>query len=582
MTHPVARRGLVAVLAVLALALSGCVALPTSGPVVQTRGTDHADTRRASDIDARPPDPGASRTEVVAGFLDAMTAWPVQTSVAKEYLTDEAAAGWDPEQETIIYSDSLPVREQAGTVSVQLASADRLDAVGAWRGAATAEELSLDFRVTIEDGEYRIADPIDALVVPASWFRQRYRQVSLYYFDPLAQILVPEPVFVPEGDQLATSLVSGLLTGPPPLAQGVVRSFLPAGLSVGLSVPVDDDGIADIALVGEGAVTSPKEAELMLAQLAWTLRQDPSVTALRVSVDGADLPLPDGVSEYSVDAAASYGPAGPGGGRALHGLAQGRLVGGTVDGELEPVTGAFGDEGAGLVAVAVTPDSEWAAAVDLGGRRVRRAPVRETTSQPTPQTLLTGGAYARPTWDNAGRLWVLERRGADAVVWLVEDDRVRPVRVPGITGTRARELVVSRDGTRLVGVVRTPDGDRVVGARVMVGTDGEVRARRPFVVRPPEGSRVADLAWAGPIRVALLTRTAPDSPFEVDVVAADGATVGVEPLSTIVTGKVLGLAASPVEDAPMFAVYADRYVDLVRQESHDAGPAGLTQLDYAG
>ncbi|TNM42746.1 hypothetical protein FHP29_06970 [Nocardioides albidus] len=583
---PRSRRTTAGVFAPLAVALAvlcGCTALPTSGPVVQSRGTDHGDSHRASDIDARPPLDGASRVEVVAGFLDAMTAWPVQTSVAKQYLTDEAAAGWNPRQETLIYSDSLPVRESSGTVSVQLTAADRLDAAGAWRGAVGSEELTLDFQVSVEDGEYRIVDPPDALVVPASWFRQRYHQVSLYYFDQMAQILVPEPVFVPEGDQLATSLVSGLLAGPPPLAQGVVRSFVPSGLSIGLSVPVDEAGVADISLAGEAQSVTAEQAELMLAQLAWTLRQDPSVTALRVTLDGSALPLPGGVSQYSVDAAAAYGPAGPGGSKSLYAVSQGRLLAGSRDTDLDPVTGVLGDEGAGVVAVAVSPDNEQAAAVDRGGRRVRLATVDESTSQPAAQVLLDGGDYARPSWDNAGRLWVLERRPGGAVVWLYDGEGVRTVQVPGITGTRARELAVSRDGTRLVAVVRTAEVDAVVGARLLVGGRGQVRrAGRPFVVRAPEGSKITDLAWAGPTRVAVLTATAPGRLYEVDVVAADGATVGVDVVSTIVNGEVLGLAASPVEDAPMYAVYADRFVDIVRQESHDIGPDGISQLDYAG
>ena len=419
-----------------------------------------------------------------------------------------------------------------------------------------AEELTLDFRVTVQDGEYRITDPPDALVVPASWFRQRYHQVSLYYFDPVAKILVPEPVFVPEGDQLATSLVAGLLAGPPPLAQGVVRSFLPSGLSVGLSVPVSDAGVADISLVGEAQSVTSEQAGLMLAQLAWTLRQDPSVTALRVSVDGSPLPLPGGVAQYSVDAAATYGPAGPGGGKTLYGISQGRLVSGAQDTDLDPVTGVFGDEGAGLTAIAVSPDNEEVAGVDAGGRRVRLAHVQQSTSEPAAQVLLDGGSYARPTWDHAGRLWVLERRASGAVVWLYDGAQLRTVRVPGITGPRARSLVVSRDGTRLVGVVRVSgQGDQVVGARVFLNGRGQVaRAGRPFVVRAPEGSAVIDIAWASPVRVALLTASVPGNLYEVDVVAVDGATVGVDVLSTIVTGEVLGLAASPVEDAPMYAV----------------------------
>lgn len=562
--------------------LGGCVSLPTEGPIVERNVSDPEDDRQASDIDARPPIEGASRTEVVSGFLDAMTAWPIQTSVAKKYLTDAAAAQWNPERETIVYSDTLPVREVGGEVAVELTAADSLDAVGGWRGPMRADQLSMDFRVTVEDGEFRIVDPKDALIVPATWFQQRYRQVSLYYFDPLAQIMVPEPVFVPEGDQLATSLVSGLLAGPPPLARGVVRSFLPPGLSVGLSVPVDENGVAQITLVGDAPKVTTEEAELMLAQLAWTLRQDVDITALRVTVGGFDLPLPGGASQYPVTGGQGFDPAGAQASTLLFGLSRGRLIWGT-PGNLVPATGPFGVAAAGVVAVAARLDAERVAVVDRGGSRVRIGPVRETANDGPSRTVLVGGTYARPSWDAAGRLWVLERRSSGAVVWLVEGARVRPVRVPGVTGELAQQLMVSRDGTRLAAVVRTGRGDEVVAARVVIDGRGRVaRARSSYVVHAATGGQITDMAWTGPIRIGLLTPTAPGALSEIDVVAADGATLGVDELSTVVSGELIGLAGAPPDGSPMLAVYADRYVDVVAQDEYDTGNATLSQLDYAG
>lgn len=577
------RRWVVPVLCVLALLLSGCVSLPTEGPVVDSDVIDADDTRQASDIDARPPSAGASRSEVVSGFLDAMTAWPVQTNVAKKYLTGEAAAGWNPERETVVYNDiPLAPREAGNTVRVRLGAADALDGAGAWRGALSGDQLDLSFRLTVEDGEFRIADPADALVVPASWFQQRYRQVSLYFFDPIAQILVPEPVFVPQGDQLATSLVAGLLAGPPPRARGVVRSFVPSGLSVGLSVPVDERGVADINLVGDAPRLTAEESELMLAQLAWTLRQDPAIRALRVSVGGDGLQIPGGASQFPVDGGQAFDPAGDKATTLLFGVTRGRMVWGS-SGNLVAATGPFGDQGSSIEAIAARPDADVAAAVDADGHRVRIAPVRARQgTSAVPRTILSGGTYTRPSWDFAGRLWVLDRRRTGARVLLVEDDRVREVEVEGISGRDARALVVSRDGTRLVSVVRTPAGDEVVGVRVAISGRGRVaRTEAPFLIREAEGTVIDDVAWASPIRVGLLTTTAPGSLYEVDVVAADGATVGVDILSTIVSGRLLGLAAAPSVGTSMFAVYADRYVDMVDQEEYADG-VPLTQLDYAG
>lgn len=577
------RRRFAVLLPALVLVLGGCVSLPTEGPVVDSEVGDVEDTRRASDIDARPPAKGASRLEVVTGFLDAMTAWPIRTSVAKQYLTEEAAAAWNPEAATVVYSDALPAQEAGGAVEVELTSADGLDDVGGWRGAVPADDLTLRFRVTIEDGEYRIVDPQDALVVPATWFQQRYRQVSLYYFDPIAQILVPEPVFVPLGEQLATSLVSSLLAGPPPRARGLVRSFLPSGLSVGLSVPVDDAGVADVDLVGDAPRLTAEEAELMLAQLAWTLRQVSGISAVRVTVGGVDLPIPGGASQYPLSAAVEFDPAGDKATSLLFGLSRGRLVWGS-PGKLVPATGPFGEESAAVEALAARPDAEVVAAVDREGRRVRVGPVRRgSEGDAGARTILSGGTYARPTWDVAGRLWVLDRRSTGARVWVVENGRPREVSVAGISGTDARQLVVSRDGTRLVAVVRSAAGDAVLGARVQINGRGRVDSvRGQFVVRAAEGTVIDDVVWTSPTRVGLLTPTAPGSLYEVDVVAADGASFGVDALSTIVTGKLIGLAASPVPDSPVFAVYADRYVDLVDQETQRAGDMLLTQLDNAG
>ena len=89
-----------------------------------------------------------------------------------------------------------------------------------------------------EDDEWRIASAIDALIVPDTWFNDRYRPASVYYLDPTASILVPEQVFV-RSDQVTGSLVqrAARRPGAGPL-DDVVRSFVPQGLTSGLSVPV--------------------------------------------------------------------------------------------------------------------------------------------------------------------------------------------------------------------------------------------------------------------------------------------------------------------------------------------------------
>ena len=305
-----ARRWGVTLVALLAVLLSaGCVRLPESGPVVTTRSDGNLNDDPGIYIDPKPPRPGDSAPDIVKGFLDAMTATPIQTNVARQFLTKDAQASWNPELGTITYADASPPRG-GYRVSVTLSGADRLDARGGWQGAVPRGEETLTFPMVMEDGELRIAEAPNALVVPESWFEQRFRQVSLYFFDPTAQILVPEPVFVPRGEQLATSLVKGLLRGPEQELTQVSRSFIPAGLTFGLSVPVSADGVADISLRGDAANQTPQAIELMLAQFAWTLRQESEIRRFRVSVGGQPIQLPGGAREISVGEGAQYDPTG--------------------------------------------------------------------------------------------------------------------------------------------------------------------------------------------------------------------------------------------------------------------------------
>ncbi|UUZ58123.1 hypothetical protein [Nocardioides sp. B-3] len=81
--------------------------------------------------------------------------------------------------------------------------------------------------------------------MPATWFEDFFRRMSLYFFDPTAQILVPEPVFVPSGEQLASSLVGGLLDDPTSDPR-ITRTFMPPGFTYDLSVPITAAGIAEV------------------------------------------------------------------------------------------------------------------------------------------------------------------------------------------------------------------------------------------------------------------------------------------------------------------------------------------------
>lgn len=575
---------LVAVLAV-ALLLTGCVGMPEGGPVVTTQSDGGVAGQPGVYIDPRPPQEGDTRAGIVQGFLAAMTATPIQTNTAREFLTQDAAASWTPEDETITYAGNPRIAESGVGVSVTLRDPDHLDARGTWQGPLPRERRTIQLPMAFEDGEWRIDRAPDALIVPESWFARRYRQVALYYFDPTSSILAPEPVFVPKGKQLASTLTQALLIGPSRGLDRVVRTFIPSGLTVNLSVPISDEGIADIGLKGDGGDLTPQSIELMMAQLAWTLRQEDEIRALRVSINGQSVPLPGGVSAYRVDGGAEYDPAGWQPSPLLYGLRDGRLASGD-SGTLDPESGPLGVEALGLRSVGVNLSGTQAAGVTTDGGSVVVGPVGDGDAGRV-RTVATGGTdLLEPAWDFADRLWLVDRAAGGGRVSYVAGGLQRELRVPGISGREVRSFVVSRDGTRLAAVVRRPAGDQVLLSRIARDRAGRIlwaTPARPIAGEPDSDQPVRAIAWRTPTSLAVASPFAATSTLvQLHVASVDGSPAA-DGSSTTVEGPLLSLVGSPATGDPLFGVSRRTLVNLSAADRQTMPVAsGTTALTYVG
>lgn len=570
------RAGLV--LAALAL-LTGCVGMPTEGPVEESEVDAGVDAGPGIFYDPLPPQAGQTPTEIVSGFLEAMQETPVRTSVALQFLTSEAQEAWEPEKRILTYAElDAPTGEAA--VSVDLADVNLYDERGGWVRADPG--LELDFALATEDGEWRIDEAPDALVVPDTWFDDWYQRVSLYYFDPTAEILVPEPVFVPEGEQFASALVRGLLTRPTGPSSRVIRTFFPAGTEPGLSVPIKS-GVADVSLDGDPAAVDQDSADRMLVQLVWTLRQDPRVGAVELRIGDRAFGTAGGRTQVNLDVGAAYDPTRVGATSDLFALQDGLLVRGSV-GSLRETSGPLGQVDLGARAFAASLGGTMVAAVTDGGTALVLAPVDEPDGE-VAEVVRGAVDLLAPAWDHRDRTWVVDRAGGRAQVLLVADGVSSEVAVSGMTGRDVTRLLVSRDGTRLVAVVRGRRGDEVVAARVQQDADGRVvgvlRARTLALPDDRRG-RIRDLAWRTPTTVSVLSAVSDDL-SEVRTISVDGApgVIATEG-STRSRGPTTSLVSSPGE-APVYAVSGRSVSDLGTPERQLTDlPRGLTGLAYAG
>ena len=569
---------LVGVVAVL-LGLAGCARMPTSGPVTEVQSSKETAAPPGIDFDPKPPQRGESASEIVTHFLEAMKARPVTTAVARQFLSQDAQRSWQPDDAVVTYGE---IGDPVGgdiTVQVPLATVNEYDDRGAWQRSRAGVTLQLG--LTSENGEWRISEVPDALVVPESWFEDSYRRASLYFFDPTTQILVPEPVHVP-GDQVASSLVPGLLPseGTDPRLE---RTYFPEGFTSALSVPITSAGIAQVSLDGDPGAIDETTGQLMLTQLIWTLRQDTRVRAVQLTVGDRELGLPGGATQVDLDVGSAYDATGAQASADLFGLVDGRVVRGSVSAMLS-TSGPMGAQRLGIRSIGVTLDGDRVAGVTTDGSRVLVAPVDE--DGPAVEVVSGARNLLPPAWDFADRMWLVDRNGGSARVLAVTGTRVSSIQVPGVSGRDVEQLLVSRDGSRLVAVVSARGGDRVVASRVLHDDAGRVVGATParrLAYEPDASGQVRDVAWRTPTAVSVLSDINEDL-SQVRTVSVDGAP---GELTTTGSGRVRGafrrLVGSPVEGAEVYAVAGEAVIDLTSPtRTLGALPGGLTSLTYVG
>ena len=543
-----------------AMVLTSCVRVPHEGAVVEAQPPGLDDQAPESfAYDPPPPQPHATPDDIVSGFLEAMRATPVRIGPAKAYLSSQAQQQWQPDQVLVYGGRTTPVGSR--NVVVDLRGTDRIGPDGRWRGPIAPGASRIRFPMTQENGEWRIAAAPDALIVQRDFYQQNYtsqdtsQNTSLYFFDPTGRILVPEVVHVPEGSQLASALVKGLLRGPDRSRRGVEQSFFPRALSVNLSVAVDRS-VAEVSLTGpDPGPVSPKTAQLMLAQLAWTLRQDPSISSFTLTVVGRVVTDTSGAARFGVRAPQfdSYDPAAATATQVTFALRRGRLVSGQVD-HLTKVIGPFGTRDLGIGAFAVSLDSDSQVAA-VGQEALRVGPVLGPSQ---PVAVQTGTGLLRPAWDFANRLWEVQNGPNGATVGYIADDVRHQVHIAGVSGERVRRFLVSRDGSRLVAVIRDAGGDSLVVSRLRYDAEGRsagASRARTIPWSSPGTTRIRDIGWTTPTTLLVLDRVS-DARSEVRILNVDRSTRPGEVSPTAILGRARYLVTSPAGQSSPQTPYA--------------------------
>lgn len=539
-------------LALVALAglSAACVSIPGSSSVRKADGVGIEDSSPQIAINVSPPAPGADPASVVQGFYTAMVAYPQATSTAREFLTPDAAVEWDPGRSLVVYQDADSV-ENRSDVTITATALGSLDERGAWTSADPERtHIRTDLHLVKVDGQWRIDNPEPGIFVDSAYFERTYETFSLYFMNPTRTILTPDPVHLAVGETTSTALVENLLLGPSRELAGVALSTAPTGTALDGVVTVSSTGIAEVPLSTDVLKLSPEDRQYLAAQLTWTLRQIAEIDAITITVDGADISIPNVGTVVATDRYPGYDPAGFNGDRSLYALERDGLVTVTSTG-VSSVLGPIGTVKSGD-SVAVDPAGTLAAIVTGDPPSVVVGEIVAGSEEGVADWFTRGTRIPRPSWDAVGLLWVVDVSNHGARVYAVTADGPTPVRAPGLTGRQVVSFAVSRDGVRLAAIVRGRDGTKLVISMVdrdpADPTKVSLRAAREVVSAGFTVDDLRGLAWVSPTSIAVIG-SEPGQDREPYAVAIDGSAI--EAATGYLPARPLTVAAGPNLDAPI-------------------------------
>lgn len=496
--------------ALACLTLAACASIPTDGPVEQ--GDSDVVAPKAFSPILQGPEQGATPRAIAQGFLIAAAGGSVNGfDVAREFLTPQASAEWDPLAEVTVFDSRqvlITFDEALSTFTYKVPVAATVDAAGVLTEATPDENRTLEFSVqTDADGNPRIASLPDGIVMSAADFARFYRPIRLMFASADNSTLVPELRWFPNSDQIATAVARELVTGPSPWLADAVNTGFPAGSSLNVDAVVVADGVATVTLA-PGSAGDAAERSLAGEQMRLTLTQIPTVQEVVVTV--GTLPL-------AGDDSAVIAPAPLPDERAAV-IAGGRL--GYWDGvavKVTPSSAGVVPEGSSGLALAydasvvamvvdgsVVTSTALADASELEDPPVDAAAAGDGGSVIATSVLVDGTDLVAPSYDSHGWLWTSETESDGVVKAVTGDGAVTELSAPHLAGRSIQALAVSRDGARIAVLSRASGGQVVEVMAVVRDENGSPLGLGAPLELGPSVRESIDLAWLDDVSVATL------------------------------------------------------------------------------
>ena len=472
----------------LVIALTGCASLPMAGPV--RIGPDLVPTTDGESVYYSPSSPveGATKAEILSGFIAAGTGPQNDYAVAREYLSESIRSSWNPNQEVLIQRSTPQVNiSNQDTAELVVDVSAEVDADGKYQITPAGTTRVLEFSFVLENSEWRLSAAPDATVLIRPVFDVVFSPYSVFFVDRQKRFLVPELRWFPTTAATGTRLANALLRGASSWLKPAVVSAIPTGTRLSIDAVTVEDGVALVDLTARALVASRADRSLMKAQLEATLSQLPNVSEVAISIERSRQDIQDSAADSRTLPARTLAVLSDNGLESVSASEQPFFQSGQDFFDLNDIS-----------EIALSSQSGWVAVLtDNGVIRTRGERLGLEV-----ELIDSRAAIAGIGFDLQDYLWSISRTPGSSIIVTSSSGEPSIVSAPWLAGRSVRGFALSPEGSRVALLVQGSGPAELLVSGVVRNISGSpIELADPIQVAGDQANLIS-VSWVDPLTIA--------------------------------------------------------------------------------
>ena len=472
----------------LVIALTGCASLPMAGPV--RIGPDLVPTTDGESVYYSPSSPveGATKAEILSGFIAAGTGPQNDYAVAREYLSESIRSSWNPNQEVLIQRSTPQVNiSNQDTAELVVDVSAEVDADGKYQITPAGTTRVLEFSFVLENSEWRLSAAPDATVLIRPVFDVVFSPYSVFFVDRQKRFLVPELRWFPTTAATGTRLANALLRGASSWLKPAVVSAIPTGTRLSIDAVTVEDGVALVDLTARALVASRADRSLMKAQLEATLSQLPNVSEVAISIERSRQDIQDSAADSRTLPARTLAVLSDNGLESVSASEQPFFQSGQDFFDLNDIS-----------EIALSSQSGWVAVLtDNGVIRTRGERLGLDV-----ELIDSRAAIAGIGFDLQDYLWSISRTPGSSIIVTSSSGEPSIVSAPWLAGRSIRGFALSPEGSRVALLVQGSGPAELLVSGVVRNISGSpIELADPIQVAGDQANLIS-VSWVDPLTIA--------------------------------------------------------------------------------